>query len=101
MSVKNNRRVERLVNLPHRRHGFIRPRPNHNTIWIHKILHRKAFAQKFWITNDIKTAIRLAVTLDRLRDFLAGLDRYGALVDYNLIGGCCISDVAGDSLDKA
>ena len=87
-------RFKRFVYLFHRLDGALRTHADDDTVRFHEILDSEAFAQKFRIAYDVDFDFGLAVALDRLGHFVAGLYRHGAFIDHYLIAGHALRDFA-------
>ena len=79
-------RVERRVNLLHRRDGPLRTDADDNAVGLHQIADGETFAQEFGIAHHIKVHLRRAIAFDGFGDLFAGLDRHGAFVHDDFVG---------------
>src|SRR5665213_2919378 len=94
-------RLERRVNLRHRRDGTLRADTDDDAVGVHQIADGKTFAQKFGIADHVKFRLRRAITLDGLGNFFAGLDRHRAFVHDDFVFRHGGGDVARDALNIA
>ena len=97
---EHDRRVEGLVDFPHRGDGAVRGNADDNAVGLHQVLDGGAFAKEFGIADDVDVGAGI-VAADGLRDFLAGLDRDGAFIDDDLVFLDVRGDLARDALDEA
>ena len=84
----------------HGRDGARGADPNDHAVRAHEIIDRKTFAEEFRIADDIEFYAGLAITFDRLGDFVAGLDRDSAFIDHDLVTGHGLGDFASDLFDE-
>ena len=90
----NNWSVERLINAPHRLDWTLRTHTDHYAVWLHEILHRKPFAEKFRIAHHVKFHTGFAVALDCFGNFIAGFYGNGALIDHDFVAGHRLSHLS-------
>ena len=97
----DDRRLERGIDLFHRRNRPLRANADDDAVGLHEVLDGEAFAEEFGVADDVTFDAGLAVTLDGFGDFVAGLDGHGALIDDDLVIGHGRGDFTGDPFDEA
>ena len=69
-----------------------------DAIRVQEVSDGGTLAEELGVRDDVKEMALDAITLQRAADPLIGIDRYGALLDDDLIGGQRTGDLAGDCL---
>ena len=92
--------VERRVDFLHGRDGALGFDADDDPIRLHQVLHRETFPQKLRVAHHVELHLRFAVAFNGLLDLVAGLDRHGAFIDDDLVGGHGSGDLTGDLFDE-
>lgn len=94
-------RLERSVDFLHGLNGALGLDADNDAIGLHEVLDGEAFAEKFWIADDVEFDLGLAVAGDGFGDFLTGLDGDGAFINDDFVTAHAGGNVAGDAFDES